>query len=241
MKKNMKNMICLVMVLLMVLSVPAAFAAEAASASITVTGTASVRIAPDFATVHIGVTTQAATVADAQAENSKLVTAVIEALAAQGIQETDMQTSQLNVSPVMNFEKVRLDGAPTIAGYNMSNTLQIIVRDLDELGTTIDAAMNAGANESYGLSFDSTGRSDAYDQALALATAEALRKATLLADAAQQTLGSLVSLTEQGAANISAISGRNMAFAAGAEMATTPTMGGELVVEATVTAAYAVK
>ena len=63
----------------------------------------------------------------------------------------------------------------------------------------LDAAVAAGANQSYGLTFLGSGESAAYDEALQAATKEALRKAGLLAEAAGRKAGAALEIVEDSA------------------------------------------
>ena len=236
----MKKMICVALTLLLMMTVPFAVAMEtfplAENVLLTTTGNASVMITPDFVTVSLGVSTQAATVAQAQAENAAQIQAVINALVAQGVAEKDIQTSYFGVNPVYDYsysgseEKVR--------AYAVENNMQVIVRDIAKASAVLDAAMAAGANRSYGLNFDSSKRAEAYDQALTLAVQEAMRKAEILAAAAGKTLGAMLTVTEQGASynGVYPVNARSMDAAGG-----TPIMSGGITVDASVTVAYQTK
>ena len=51
----------------------------------------------------------------------------------------------------------------------VENTYRVTIRDIDTVGTVIDAAVAAGANSSYSLSFDLADRDSVYMEALARA------------------------------------------------------------------------
>ncbi|MFM7443406.1 MAG: SIMPL domain-containing protein, partial [Tabrizicola sp.] len=82
---------------LLPLAAPAALA-ETAAPTITVTGEGMAEVTPDLATLSIGVTTTGATAAEALAANSASLAAVLEKLKAAGIEDRDIQTSNLSVS-----------------------------------------------------------------------------------------------------------------------------------------------
>ena len=222
----MKKILCLALCLIFTLS----FAA-AEGATLTVAGTASVTLTPDFATINLGVSTQAKTVAEAQTENAARMNALLDALTAQGIADVDIQTTYFNVHPLSEYRS----NIAEITGYQVSNQLSVTVRDLNSISTVLDAAISAGANESYGLTFDSTKRNEAYDQAVALAAKEAVRKAEVLAAASGVKLGSLLTVSENnmGYAGDNGIRMKLEDTAAG-----TLILQGELAVSATVTMAY---
>lgn len=235
----MKKMIAILTAILLLGLAPLALAqgtqpAQEVGATVTVTGTASVPLAPDFATITLGVGVQAATVAAAQAQNATQMTALIDALKAQGIAEKDMQTNYFSINPVYDYNQPNADGTQNIAGYRVDNTLLVTIHDLGTISAVLDKAMESGANQGYGLTFDSTKRAEAYDQALTAAAKEAKRKAAVLAEAADEPLGALVSLLEQ-----TGYGGNYpMAMKANYDAASTPILTGSLTVEATVVATY---
>lgn len=170
--------------------------AEEPVRSISVTGTGTVEAAPDMATLMIGVTTQAATAAEALAQNSKATDAVIARLAASGVEARDMQTSNLSINP--NWTGYD-SSTPTIAGYVASNMLTVRVRALDTTGTVLDAAVADGANTLNGMTFGLADPEPAYKDARKEAVADARAKAELLATAAGVKLGQVLSITDAGA------------------------------------------
>lgn len=239
----MKKILAICMSLLLLGLAPMALAQGAGDASqgslLTVMGSASVELQPDFATLNLGVVTVGDTVAQAQADNATLMAALLAALEKAGVAKEDIHTSYFNVYPVFGDAGVSYGmsyssegGKPK--GYRVENNLLVTLRDLGGIGGVIDQAMAAGANQSYSLAFDSTRRSEAYDKALQEAVKEARRKGELMALAADKTLGSLVELQEQ---NMGYGGGYMKSMAMDA-VAATPIITGSLTVEASVQATY---
>lgn len=160
---------------------------------LTVTGEGQSRIAPDMATVQLGVTTQADSAAAAMEQNSTQQSAVIEALTGAGIDEAQIQTSGLNLNPLMQYGE---NQAPTVTGYQATNTVAVRVSDLARLGEVLDAIVTAGANEINGITFSREDGAEAQDQARRDAVADARRKAELLAEAAGVDLGPVLTLRD---------------------------------------------
>lgn len=161
--------------------------------TITVNGVGEARVAPDMATIQLGVTTQAESAAQAMSQNAERQTAVIAALAEAGIEQADIQTSGLNLNPMMDYGENR---APTVAGYQASNMVSVRVRDIARLGEVMDAIVNAGANEINGIAFQREDGSDAQDDARRNAVQDARRKAEVLAEASGLTLGPVLALRD---------------------------------------------
>lgn len=182
------------------LSVTFSAAAHAQSSApprmISLTGHGEVRLAPDLATVSAGVLSQAVTAKDALAANTASMTAVLAALKSAGIAERDIQTSNFNVQPRYDYNN---EGrAPTLVGYDVSNSVTVTVRKLDTLGTVLDHVVGSGSNQINGIYFGIDRPEAALDQARKLAVADARRKADLYAGAARVTLGNMLSLSESG-------------------------------------------
>lgn len=180
------------------LALPVASVASAQdSARITVTGEGRVEAQPDMATIQLGVTTQAATAAEAMASNSAELSAVLDRLLAAGIEPRDVQTTGLSLNP--NWDNSYTgEGAPKITGYVASNMLTVRVRAIETLGSVLDAAVKDGANTLNGVSFGLADPAPALDEARKLAVADALARATLFATAAGVALGPVISITEGG-------------------------------------------
>ncbi|KAF0115389.1 MAG: hypothetical protein FD150_1057 [Rhodobacteraceae bacterium] len=207
-------------------------AEDAPTRTISVTGTGTIEAAPDMATLMIGVTTQAATAAEALAANTTATDAVIARLTASGIEARDMQTSNLSINP--NW--TGYDSAtPTISGYVASNMLTVRVRKLDTTGAVLDAAVTDGANTLNGLTFGLADPEPAYSEARKEAVADARAKAELLATAAGVTLGEVVSIADQGAMTDPAPMYREAVASA-----PVPVVGGELGLIANVSVTYAI-
>ena len=173
-------------------------AAFAETATLTVTGMATVETAPDLATLSLGVTTSGATAAAAMSANSDAVAAVIARLKSAGVADRDIQTSNLSLNP--NWVTNATGTASEIQGYIATNLLTIRIRALATTGAVLDAAITDGANSLNGLTFGLQNPRPAEDEARRQAVADALARATLLAGAAGITLGPILSINDGGAA-----------------------------------------
>ncbi|BAQ67490.1 outer membrane protein [Rhodovulum sulfidophilum] len=217
------------------LAVSALVAPVAADAApeLRVTGTGSATAAPDMATLRLGVGHEADTAAEAMALVSDDLGRVMAELQAAGIEARDIQTSGLNLSPVWGD---RSEGKrPRITGYSAANGVTVRVRELDGLGPLLDTVIGTGANTLDGLSFGLQEPGPVMDEARRAAVAEARRKAELFASASGQSLGSLVSLVEQGA-NQPRPMQMKMSFESMAD--TMPMAEGELELDAAVTMVF---
>jgi uncharacterized protein YggE len=164
---------------------------------ITVTGSGKVSIAPDLATISVGVSTVNATAAKAQAAASTAMSRIIAALKKVGIADADLATRSISLYP--QYDSGSSGGAPRVTGYQAGQTLSVKVRHVEQAGAVIDAAVAAGANQLGGISFSVADPAAAADQARQLAVADARKRAQVLAQAAGVTLGDVLTITETSA------------------------------------------
>ena len=193
----MKKLIALTLALLM-LALPALAETTrpaAEGATLTVTGSATVTLEADYAQVSVGVSTHAATVEEATAQNGEAIRSVIAALTAAGIPEEDVATSSYSVYAEYDYQT----GEAVLTGYNVSNQLTVIIRDMTAIGATLDKATAAGANSIHSVTFCSTQSAAAQDEAMTYAVQDAIRKGDLLATAAGLQTGCILSITESSA------------------------------------------
>ncbi|EFO80230.1 protein of unknown function DUF541 [Oscillochloris trichoides DG-6] len=157
---------------------------------ITVIGTGEVRIAPDTATVQIGVETTAATTQEALAQNTAQANAIIEQIKALGIAEKDIQTSGFNIYPTYNN-----DGRQ-VTGYTVSNQVSVTIRNLADAGSLLDNVVQAGANRIYGINFSVADSNSVLSQARDNAIVDAKARAEQMARQAGASIGQVLVITE---------------------------------------------
>ncbi len=164
-----------------------------ASANVSVTGTGKVVYVPDVGYVHVGVSSDGPTAAEAWRKNAALVESMFAALKRLGIDPKDMKTGDLGVVPIYDHPREK---APVLVGYTVTYNLAVTVRKLDELGTVLDRLVESGANRNVGISFGCSNAEQLLDQARAKAVAEARKRAELYATGAGASLGQVLSITE---------------------------------------------
>ncbi len=160
---------------------------------ISLTGHGESRMVPDMAVVNAGVSSEAATAAEALKANTEAMNKVMAALKGSGIADRDIQTSNFSVQPRYDYNN---NSQPRLTGYIVSNTVTVSVRKIDSLGTLLDQLVQSGSNQINGVSFDVTDPQAALDEARKLAMADATRKAKLYAEAAGVSLGPIMSVAE---------------------------------------------
>ena len=177
----MKKMTAMILALAMLLCMGTAALADD---TITVTGSATVQLEPDMVMILVGVTAENEEVLAAQRAVNEALTSVVAALTGEelAIAEEDIATAEYYINE--HYEYDYEIGKSQKTGYEASAMLRVCVRNLDQAGTVIDAAMQAGANRLGGVEFMSSDQTGARDQALTLAVQDGMRKAGVIADAA---------------------------------------------------------
>jgi uncharacterized protein YggE len=205
--------------------------------TITVSGTASIEVKPDHATINIGVDTSDKVTVKAVAANSVLMAKVVEAVKAQGIAEKAMQTSRFSIEaqhPTLK-EGYGFDYTVTL-GYAVSNMLTIEIDDVGKVPLIIDAAVKAGANTSNSVAFEAKNRQALDDKALADAIRDARHNAEIMAAAEGAKVGKAISI--RNSFNPMDIYGGMPAMASRAQLAAPSIMPGQVDISALVTVEY---
>ncbi len=162
--------------------------------TISVSGTGEVRATPDLAVVRTGVEVIAPTVAEARAGAAEAVSAVVDAFLEGGVEELDILTVNFSIYPIYDYR----DETPRISEYNVSNRVEVIVRDIESVGDLIDAVAAAGGDAVRfdGISFSYEDPSAFADEARERAIDDARAKAEQLAGQTGVTLGNPVNIVE---------------------------------------------
>jgi uncharacterized protein YggE len=166
-------------------------APQIALPSIAVTGRGEIKVSPDRATIQISVQTRASTAAAAATENANKQQAVMAALHALGFGNDQLSTVNYNVYPEQRYDTGK---DPIVVGYNVTNTVLVDVRKLNQVGPAIDAALAHGANMITSLQFYASNTETARRSAIAAAIEKARADAEAAARAAGGSLGSLLEI-----------------------------------------------
>ena len=195
--KNKKYLLFAIILTLLVSAFSAIPSVDAQSGDTTprtieVTGEANKYKVPDIATITLGVQTTARSAASAEDENSAIMAVLFDELLALEIDSADMQTSNFYVYQNYNYDS---DGNRTDISYNVSNTVRVVVRDLDMLSPVISTVLENGANDIQGISFDLSNREEVYSLVLEQAIKNGMSRAEVMAGAVDSTLGEVLSIS----------------------------------------------
>jgi hypothetical protein len=166
--------------------------------TITVVGQGKARIEPDVAQLSIGVETSAEAVAEAVEENEAKMESILGALVDMGIDEKDIQTMHYSIQ-IDRYPEQRVAGAETEEAkptYRVSNMATVTIRDLEKVGDVLDAVVEAGANNIWGVNFSVDDPEVAQGEARANAIDNAGARAEELAELSGVVLGPVMSISE---------------------------------------------
>jgi len=191
--------------------------ADARTNVVVVRGKGEVSRKPDVARTTIGIAVTAPTVAEASRMANQQMSNLIGAIKKEGVADKDIQTANFSI----NFERIDpvhampapMMGGPARPGapaapaappapparmgqYRVSNTVRVTIRDLEKAGRLLDAAVAAGANEVWGISFEIDKPEALEAEAREKAAQDARARAEALAKTQGRTLGDVVSVSE---------------------------------------------
>lgn len=159
--------------------------------SISVNGKGEAISIPDVATFSFSVTENAKTVAEAQAKATERTNNALAAVKAGGVAEKDIKTLSYNINPHYEYNQgiCTVYGCPNgksvLTGYDVSQTVEVKVRDLAKAGELFDSIGNVGVQNVNGLTFSI----DDIDTIKAAARADAIANAQEKADKIAKDLG----------------------------------------------------
>lgn len=156
--------------------------------TLTIVGVGMVRVAPDVARLQLGVRLNAPTAFAVSQQAAQAMGAIIDALRAQGIAESDIQTGHFAIAPEYFHGG---EGPPQRTSHAASNMAQVTIRALDTVGVVIDAVLAAGGEHVQidSLNFLLSEPAPTQVQARALALADARTQAGQIAHEMDVTLG----------------------------------------------------
>jgi uncharacterized protein len=144
----------------------------------TVTGIGSISIAPDIVQIQLEVKTESKQLSQAQQENAELMNLVIESLLELGIARENIQTVSYNISPQYDY----VEGRQVFRGYEVINSIDVKIKNIEQAGTIIDTAVRNGVNQVSNIRFTVENEQIPYQEALSLALKNALAKAQTIAN-----------------------------------------------------------
>jgi uncharacterized protein YggE len=175
-----------------------------AQETITVSGEGEIFAKPDLAIVDFSVLSEAQTVSPAMEDNARKMNAVIEAAKSLGVQEQDLKTTSFNISPKYEWYYTQACLYPpcpqnrVLVGYEVSQTLEVKIRDMAKIGDVIQKATAAGSNQAGDLQLTIDNQDELKAQAREQAIEKAKSKANEMASQLGVKLVRITSFSESG-------------------------------------------
>lgn len=217
-------------------------------ASITVSGDGEVTAKPDIATVSFTVRESAKTVPDAQKAAEAKIKAGLKELEAVGVDEKDIKTNSYMVNPKYETEQVYCisypcsTGKTTITGYEVTQSITVKVRKIDQAGEVVGLIGKANITEISGPDFTVDDMDKAQAEAKELAIKEAKEKAKATAKSLGVSLGSITSFSDDQGGYYPVMYARDsMSMGAMAKTESVTLPQGESVIKSRVTITYTLK
>lgn len=159
--------------------------------SVTVGGVGSEYAEPDRCVIEIGVTARRPSVAAASTAATDSGEAMRQVLLEVGVESRDVQTSSFSVRPVYS-------DYPLIAGFETEIGYRVTLRDIDEIGAVLAAAISAGGDEAraWGMRFE-VDPGGLIERARERAWADVSARAESLAGLAGEPLGIVLDVHEK--------------------------------------------
>jgi uncharacterized protein len=180
------------------LSGAAALADEPRPRTVNVSGMAEVSAEPDIARVSLGVEARRPSLADARAEVVAAVDRVLALTRDLKIDPKNVNATRIQVQPEYRWNEN--DRERVLLGYVVSRQIEVELKDLDELGTLLERAVDAGVNQVGDPVLDSSRRKELEREAMTKALEDARLNAEALARAAGARLGAARTLSASGSA-----------------------------------------
>jgi uncharacterized protein YggE len=213
-------------------------AAQPVTRTMNVNGVGQIDLTPDIAYIYIGVHDESPTASEAVNANKAHTTAVIDAIKKAGVDKKDIRTTNFSIYPSQQYDP---NGKVTGTTYMVDNSVYVTVRNLDGLGSLLDDAISAGANNVNNIQFDVADKTAAMKEARAKAVTDAKTQAQEMADAAGITLGDIQNLSFYENSPVPMLSGKGGGGGAMAADAAVPIQPGQLTISVNVSITYSIK
>jgi uncharacterized protein YggE len=164
-----------------------------------VVGTGTVEADPDIAYLTLGVDLKDADPAVVVDDASRRMESILAAVQGMGVTAEDIRTAGYNLWVEQGYDPQT--GRPTDEiNYHVIHTVRVTVRNLDQIGTILSAAVGAGANSINDVRFSIEDPESLNTLAREKAIADAQKKAAEMAATLGIDLGKITSISEAGGA-----------------------------------------
>ena len=139
-------------------------------------GKGTAKTEPDRASVVLGVVTENLQLENAQQENTRKMSAVIDSLIKNGVPEENIKTQYYQIQPRYDY----VNGEQVFRGYQVDHKVRVEISNTGMVGTITDDAVRAGANTVSDIIFHVSNPQVYYEMAVNQALGDAVSKAVSL-------------------------------------------------------------
>ncbi len=169
--------------------------------TIEVQGVASVKAVPDVAKITFGHREENKDLKVAQADLETTISEALNSLKEFGIEEKDIDQVSYNAYPQYDYKAnctgmYCVDGNRELSGYEVSQSIEVTVRNIDQAGEVLGLLGQSGVTELSGPYFEIDDPSVYQQQARNLAIEDARKEAEIIADNLDVRLGKMVDFYE---------------------------------------------
>jgi uncharacterized protein YggE len=169
--------------------------------TIEVQGVGTVKAVPDVAKITFGHREENKDLKTAQAGVEKVIGTSLEALKKFGIEEKDIDQVSYNAYPQYDYKAncsgvYCIDGNRELSGYEVSQSIEVTVRNIDQAGEVLGLLGQSGVTELSGPYFEIDDPSVYQQEARSLAIEDARREAEIIANNLGVRLGKMVDFYE---------------------------------------------
>jgi len=164
----------------------------AQESSIAVTGEGKVTVAPDMATLQLGVEAKGKQLQTAQSEAETVTRQFVNLAKKLGVDDKDIQTVNATARPEYRWNKTT--NQQELVGYIAVRQIAVKLSELDKLGDLIEGAVEVGINQISPPVLDSSKAREAYREALIMAAKDARENARALAKALDTDIDHVLSI-----------------------------------------------
>jgi uncharacterized protein len=161
---------------------------------INVTGKGEVVTTPDIATFSFGVSEEDLVVSNAQKAANDKMAKIIDYLKTNGVDAKDIKTVAYDIYPRYDYQQRTYK--QVLAGYMVSQTIQVKVRKMEDAGKLLSGIGEFGATNVSGLTFTVDSQDELAREARDKAIADAREQAEKLAKSLGVRLGKMTSFYE---------------------------------------------
>lgn len=215
--------------------------ADDAPRSISVSGEAERRVAPDMANLNVQVQTQGRDAASAREEADALTLTALDTLRDSGVADTDINSTSLSIRP--EYRWLKDENRQQLTGYRVTRSISARVMDLDSLGALLVGLSDGGVTGVQPPRLDVADGEALRRELMGEAAVSARQRAGVIANALGESLGEVLQLDAHGQQRPMPVASERMMMASDANTSSSAESysAGLVTFRASVSASFALK